>query len=90
MNTVNIPAGYQTVMPYIIISNATKFLSFMEEVFGAKEKMKHLTDDNEIMHAEVTIGDLLLCLQMEGIIGGRIQPDFISMFMMLTRCIKKL
>lgn len=52
-----IPANYQTVMPYLIIENAAKFISFTEKVFGAKETYKEMRDLNTIMHAEIMIGD---------------------------------
>jgi PhnB protein len=57
MQNLNIPEGYQTVMPYIIVKDATGFLNFMQKIFGAAEKMKHMRDDNLIQHAEVKIGD---------------------------------
>jgi PhnB protein len=56
MENLNIPKDYQTVMPYLILKDAKGFLSFVQEVFGAKEKQKHMNDRNEIMHAEVIIG----------------------------------
>jgi PhnB protein len=52
-----IPANYQTVMPYLIIKEAMKFISFTENVFGAIEKYKVMRDQNTIMHAEIMIGE---------------------------------
>lgn len=59
MQKVNVPEGYQTVMPYLIIPRAEKFLAFTKAVFGATEKMKHMREDDPsvIMHAEVVIGN---------------------------------
>jgi len=54
---LKIPAGYQTVIPYLIIENASKFLAFTEKVFDAKEKFKEMRDKNIILHAEILIGD---------------------------------
>lgn len=52
-----IPAGYNHVMPYLIVHNAAGLMQFMAGVLGATEKMKHLRDDNTtIMHAEMAIG----------------------------------
>lgn len=56
MQNLNIPEGYQTVMPYIIVKDATGFLNFVQKIFGATEKMKHM-GDTHIRHAEVKIGD---------------------------------
>lgn len=32
-----IPENYQTVMPYVIVKGAAKFISFMQTVFDATE-----------------------------------------------------
>jgi PhnB protein len=53
----HVPANYHTVMPYLIVENATRFLSFTEEVFGAKELYRAMRDVDTIMHAEIMIGD---------------------------------
>lgn len=56
----NIPAHYQTVMPYLIIKDAAKFLEFMKNVFGAEEGYKAMRDEHIIMHGEVTVGDSMI------------------------------
>lgn len=55
MHAVQLPEGYQTIMPYLILSNALQFFEFTKEVFGAKEKMKIMVGE-ELMHGEITIG----------------------------------
>ena len=55
MEDFAIPEGYQRVMPYLIIKNATAFFNFMRKVFDATEKMKIMRDDTHIMHAELQI-----------------------------------
>ncbi|MCW3123101.1 MAG: hypothetical protein JWQ38_2593 [Flavipsychrobacter sp.] len=57
MQKVNIPEGYNQVMPYLIIKDAAGFLKFTQDVFGAEERMKHMRDEHIIMHAEIKIGD---------------------------------
>ena len=52
-----IPPSYHTVMPYLILSNAGKFISFAEKVFDAKETYKVMRDPSTIMHGEIMIGD---------------------------------
>lgn len=55
---MNIPEGYNRVMPYLIIKSAEGFLEFAKNVFGATEKMKVMREDGEtVMHAEVFIGE---------------------------------
>lgn len=56
MKDVSIPEGYQQIMPYLIINNASGFLNFTKLVFGAEEKLMQMRDQNTIMHAEIKIG----------------------------------
>jgi len=51
------PDYYQTVMPYLILSDLNAFLEFTRDVFGAEEKMKHTDNDDNVAHLEITIGD---------------------------------
>jgi PhnB protein len=60
METLNIPEGYQQVMPYLIIKNAPAFFEFMQKVFGATERYKAMRDETLIMHAEISIGDSVI------------------------------
>lgn len=60
MENLAIPGGYQRVMPYLIIKNATDFYNFMQKVFEATEKMKIMRNDSHIMHAELQIGESII------------------------------
>lgn len=58
---MNIPEGYQAVMPYLILKNAEKFIDFTHKVFDAKVLNKHLREDGHtIMHAEVNISGSII------------------------------
>jgi len=57
MSTKKIPEGYNTVMPYLILNNASQFIEFMIEVFGAELVHKAMRDEKIIRHAEIEIGD---------------------------------
>ena len=57
MEMLNIPEGYQQIMPYLIIKNAPAFFEFTQRVFGAVEKYKAMRDESLIMHAEISIGN---------------------------------
>lgn len=57
MQELNIPSGYQRIMPYLIIEGAADFFKFMQAVFGATEKMKVMRDEHTYMHAELQIGE---------------------------------
>lgn len=53
---MNIPAEHQTIMPYLILQGAEKFIDFTKTVFGATEtNTKSFREDGTIMHAEVTL-----------------------------------
>ncbi|HYG40838.1 MAG TPA: VOC family protein [Cytophagales bacterium] len=52
---MKIPTGHQTIMPYIIVKEAGKFMDFLKNVFGAEETAKYMRNESEIMHAEVNI-----------------------------------
>ncbi len=52
-----IPSNYQTIMPYLIIKDAAKFIDFTEKAFGSTQGHKAMRDENVIMHGEVMIGE---------------------------------
>lgn len=56
---MNIPEGYQTVMVYLIVDGAAKFIDFTTHVFNAVEKkeVRSMRDENTIQHSEIRIGD---------------------------------
>jgi PhnB protein len=56
-NDLKIPENYQAVMPYLIVKDASKFITFVTEIFGARELQKVMRDEHTIMHAEVMIND---------------------------------
>ncbi len=56
------PQGYQTIMPYLIVPHADRFLDFLRDVFGAEEKLRANREDGQIMHAEVSIGGSTLMI----------------------------
>ena len=57
MENTKIPEGHQQIMPYLIVENATEFINFTKNVFGAGEKYKFMRTETLIMHAEISIGD---------------------------------
>ena len=54
---MKIPNGHQTIMPYLILSGAEKFIEFTRKVFNAIETFKRMREDGKtIMHSEIQIG----------------------------------
>lgn len=62
MKQLNIPEGYQAVMPYLILKDAAAFMQWAIAVLDATEKMRVNRDDGSIMHAELKIGDSTVML----------------------------
>jgi PhnB protein len=60
MNNVQIPPGYQQIMPYLILNNANAFLDFTKAVFDGTERAKHMREENVIMHGEIQIGNCVI------------------------------
>lgn len=56
MEDIGVPEGYQRVMPYLVVQNATGFFNFMQNVFGATEKYRAMRDETKIAHGELQIG----------------------------------
>jgi PhnB protein len=64
MEKSTIPEGHQTIMPYLILKGADRFLGFMITVFGAEETFKQMRNDNIIAHAELRInGSTIMCAE---------------------------
>lgn len=60
MKTIQIPEGYQQIMPYLVVENAQAFINFTRNVFDAQEKYKAMRTETLIMHAEISIGDSVI------------------------------
>jgi PhnB protein len=57
-----IPDGYQSVVPYLIVTDAKALIEFMKQAFGGTERMRSPGPNGGIMHAEVQIGDSVIML----------------------------
>lgn len=60
-----IPAGYHSLTPYLIVSNAAKAIEYYKKAFGAEEVMRFEVPGGKIAHAEIKIGDSCLMLADE-------------------------
>jgi PhnB protein len=59
----DVPEGYHTVTPWIIVRGAARFLDYLRDVFGAEETARIYNEDGvTIGHAEVRIGDSVVML----------------------------
>ena len=60
-----IPAGYHTVTPYIIVSDASAAIDFYARAFGAVEQARIQAPGGPVMHAEIRIGNSPIMLNDE-------------------------
>ena len=72
-----IPAGYHSVIPYLIIGGgkAAQALDWYRDVLGAAEVMRFPTPDGKIGHAEIKLGDAHVMLADENPAMGYRGPD---------------
>jgi PhnB protein len=59
-----VPEGYPTVSPWITTGNTAKLIEFLKEAFGAHETegSRSFSEDGNINHAEVRIGDSVILM----------------------------
>ena len=69
------PEGYNTVTPYLIVSDAAKAIEFYKQAFGATEIMRIESPDGKIGHAEIKIGDSPIMLGDEMPEMGYVSPQ---------------
>lgn len=57
--SANLPEGYNTINPFIITTDALKFIGFLENVFEMEEVNEAHTMDTDglLLHAELRVGN---------------------------------
>jgi PhnB protein len=65
MAASKIPAGHNSVSPYLIVDGAERALEFYKRAFGATEIFRHNAPGGKIGHAEIKIGDTIIMLADE-------------------------
>lgn len=74
------PEHYSPVMPYMVLKDAEGFISFIQAVFGAEEKLRVPAEDGGLMHAEYSINGGTI---MFGESGGEWEPFPCGMFVVV-------
>ena len=73
--TSPLPDTPDTVIPYLIITNAAKAIDFYKEAFGARETYARITDSpGRVGHAEIRIGGSTIMLADEHPEIGCVSP----------------
>jgi len=65
MPVPHIPAGYNSITPYLIVNGAADAIEFYKNIFGATEVMRMARPDGRIGHAELKIGNSHIMLADE-------------------------
>jgi len=60
-----IPEGFHTVTPYLIVEKAVDALAYYQRAFDAVETLRLAGPSGKVAHAEIRIGDSLVCLADE-------------------------
>ncbi len=55
------PAGYHTVSPYLVVSDAERLMTFLKDAFGAVET-ERMENAGRLAHGEVRIGDSIVMM----------------------------
>lgn len=59
-------SGYNSVSPYLIVTDAAKTLEFLRVVFGAVPLQRYGNEQGGVLHAEVRIDDTVVMLADPG------------------------
>jgi PhnB protein len=74
-----IPEGYHSINPYLVVRNAQKAIEFYTRAFGAEERVRlQSSDGKSIMHAELRIGDSVFMLTEESAMMKCQSPESIG------------
>ena len=64
--TKQIPDGFHTITPHLIVSDGAKAIEFYKKALGAQEIERMMTPDGKgIMHAQLKVGSSMLMLGSE-------------------------
>lgn len=65
MSVQSIPKGYHTITPYLVVKDVDEVVTFIQKAFDARVDASIKNEDQQTMHAEITIGDSKLMIGRE-------------------------
>ncbi len=65
MPNPKVPEGYNTLQPYLMVTDSSAARDFYREVFGATEKLCMTSPEGRIVHAEIVIDGSILMMAEE-------------------------
>jgi PhnB protein len=60
-----IPKGFHTVTPYLVVTDSARAIDFYKRAFGAEELLRVDGPDGKVAHAEIKIGDSIIMMSDE-------------------------
>ena len=78
-----VPDGFHTVVPYLLVPDATKLLDFVQRAFGAQVQEAMRGPDGQVVHADVMIGDSHVML---GQAHGQWKPMTAMLYLYVPDC----
>lgn len=62
MSVNPIPKGYNTLTPFLVVTNGEEIIEFLKNAFEAEEMYRMTGPDNGIMHAELKLGNSMIMI----------------------------
>lgn len=62
MSVNPIPKGYNTLTPFLVVTNGAEIIEFLKNAFEAEEMYRMTGPDNGIMHAELKLGNSMIMI----------------------------
>ncbi len=78
-----VPDGYQTITPYLTVTDASGLLDFIKKAFAAKEHYVMRGPGGTIAHADLVVGDSDIML---GQAGGEWAPMPAQLYLYVPDC----
>lgn len=73
-----VPAGFNTITPYLVVENAVEAIAVYQKVFGAEVVRMVQLPDGKVMNAQLRIGNSMLMLNDEWPEFGAVGPKKIG------------
>jgi PhnB protein len=88
---VSVKSGYNDLQPYLIFNGCADAIEFYKKAFGASERLRMPNANGRIGHAEIAIGDSVVCMadespQAEAYAVGHYGGSPISLLLYVDDC----
>jgi len=57
-----IPKGYNTLTPFLVVTNGAEIIEFLQNAFNAEEMYRMTDPEGGIMHAELRLGNSMIMI----------------------------